>query len=155
MNVSIKLPGNFQPTTSSAHVAQILLIFLLDTNKTALLVSSRGARIAKRSTRHFDSSVEILQSKNIANFKCSRHRELSLDPALGRAGLVRSGGRKGTLLWPRRSVPPGEFYLWVRNELFYQSLAPAQFCIVPQIVMGAHAYKHVKCHQTALILDLM
>ena len=64
----------------AAHVAQSLLIFLLDTNKTALLVSSRGARIAERSTRHFDSSVEILQSKNIANFKCSRHRELSLDP---------------------------------------------------------------------------
>ena len=63
-----------------AHVAQILLIFLLDTNKTALLVSSRGARIAERSTRHSDSSIEILQSKNIVNFKCSRHRELSLDP---------------------------------------------------------------------------
>ena len=84
----------------TAHVAQNLLIFLLDTNKTALLVSSRGARIAERSTQHFDSSVEILQSKNIVNFKCSRHRELSLDLLSDARWLVRSdqGGGIVTLL---------------------------------------------------------
>ena len=88
-----------------AHVAQSLLIFLLDTNKTALLVSSRGARIAERSTRHFDSSVEILQSKNIVNFKCSRHRELSLDPLSDALTCSLRGAEWYFALTPQVSTP--------------------------------------------------